>query len=198
MTELDAVKPAPLQDRRRGLGSVAGAGVLDGLATSLMIVDGGHELEVPRRLLAGAALYRDVSWNWGPLAPCLNTGLYRLFGVHSDTLMAAGLATAALAALGLYLLARHFVGAFTSAWVVVAFLTGCAFSRRGDIAIFNFVAPFNFSATYGITLAIWSVLLLVRHARSGNPWTLAGSAVLAGLVTLTKVEIAVAVAVAHG
>src|SRR5215471_13231279 len=81
-----------------------------------LIVDGGHELEVPRRLLAGAALYRDVSWNWGPLAPCLNTGLYWLFGVHSDTLMAAGLVTTALAALGLYLLARHFVGALTSAW----------------------------------------------------------------------------------
>ena len=195
MTELDAVKPASLQERHPGLRNVAGAGVLDGLLPSLMIaaaflgcaalswrrlgsliVDGGHELEVPRRLLAGAALYRDLSWNWGPLAPWLDTGLYRLFGVHSDTLMAAGLGTAALAALGLYLLARRFVGAFTSSWVAVAFLAGCAFSRRGDIAIFNFVAPFNFSATYGITLAIWSALLLVRHARSGDPWTLAVAA----------------------
>jgi hypothetical protein len=163
-----------------------------------LIVDGGHELEVPRRLLAGAALYRDVSWNWGPLAPWLNAGLYSLFGVHADTLMAAGLGTAALAAIGLYLLARRFVGALTSAWVVVAFLAGCAFARRGDIAIFNFVAPFNFSATYGITLAIWSVLLLVRHARSGDPWTLAGSAGMAGLVALTRIETTFAVAVAHG
>src|SRR5262249_30068110 len=217
MTELDAVKPAPLQERHPGLGSLAGAGVLDGLAPSLMIaaaflgcaslswrrlgsliVDGGHELEVPRRLLAGAALYRDVSWSWGPLAPWVDTGLYWLFRFPSDTLRAAGLATAALATLGLSLLARRFVGAFTSAWVVVAFLAGCAFSRRGDIAIFNFVAPFNFSATYGITLAIWSVLLLVRHARSGDPWTLAGSAGMAGLVALTRIETTFAVAVAHG
>jgi hypothetical protein len=163
-----------------------------------LIIDGGHELEVPRRLLEGAVLYRDVSWSWGPLAPWVNAALYRLFGVHSDTLMWAGLVTAALAALGLYLLARRFAGAFTSAWVAIAFIAGCAFSRRGDIAIFNFVAPFNFSATYGITLAIWSVLLLVRHARSGAPATLAASAVLAGLVALTKIETTLAVAVAQG
>ena len=162
-----------------------------------LIIDGGHELDVPRRLVEGATLYRDFSWNWGPLAPWVNAALYRLFGVHSDTLMWAGLVSAALACLGLYLLARRFVGPLTSAWVGVAFLASCAFSRRIDYAIFNFVLPFNFSATYGITLAIWSVLLLVRHARSGRPETLAASAVLAGLVTLTKMETSFAVAVAH-
>jgi hypothetical protein len=163
-----------------------------------LIIDGGHELDVPRRLLEGAALYRDISWNWGPLAPWVNAALYRLLGVHSDTLMWAGIVTAALASLGLYLLARRFVGPFTSAWVSIAFVVGCAFSRRIDFAIFNFVAPFNFSATYGITLAIWSVWLLIRHARSGEPATLAGSAMLAGLVALTKMETTFAVAVAHG
>jgi dolichyl-phosphate-mannose-protein mannosyltransferase len=163
-----------------------------------LIVDGGHELEVPRRLLEGAALYRDIPWNWGPLAPWVNAALYRVFGVHSDTLMWAGLVSAALASLGLFLLARRFVGPFTSAWVAIAFIAACAFSRRGDLAIFNFVAPFNYSATYGITLAIWSVLLLVRHARSGEPATLTSSAVLAGLVALTKIEATLAVAVAHG
>ena len=162
-----------------------------------LIIDGGHELDVPRRLLEGEALYRDMSWNWGPLAPWLNAALYRVFGVHSDTLMWTGLVSAAVACLGLGLLARRFVGAFTSAWVGVAFLVGCAFSRRIEHALFNFVLPFNFSATYGITLAIWSVLLLAWHARSGRTATLAGSAVLAGLVALTKVEATFAVAVAH-
>ena len=198
----------PLEEATAGERSV-GAGVLVTAAFAgcawlswrrlgSLIVDGGHELDVPRRLIEGATLYRDVSWNWGPLAPWVNTGLYRIFGVHADALMWAGVITAALATLGLYLLARRFVGPFTSSWVAIAFIAVSAFSRRGDIAIFNFVAPFNFSATYGVTLAIWSVLLLLRHARSGEPATLAGSAVLAGLVALTKVETAVAVAVAHG
>jgi hypothetical protein len=163
-----------------------------------LIVDGGKELDVPRRLLEGAVLYRDVFWNWGPLAPWVNAGLYRLFGVHSDTLMWAGLVTAALACLGLYLLTRRFVGPFTSAWVAVAFLAVSAFAQRIPLGIFNFVAPFSFSATYGITLAIWSVLLLLHHARSGKPTPLVASAVLAGLVALTKLETTFAVVVAHG
>jgi hypothetical protein len=112
--------------------------------------------------------------------------------------MWAGIVTAATVCGGLYLLARRFVGRFTSAWVAIAFLATCAFARRMDVAIFNFVAPFNFSATYGMALAIGSVLLLLRHARSGNPATLAASAVLGGLVALTKLETAFAVAVAHG
>ncbi|RPH68664.1 MAG: hypothetical protein EHM78_18070 [Myxococcaceae bacterium] len=163
-----------------------------------LIIDGGHELDVPRRLVEGAALYRDFSWNWGPLAPWVNAGLYRLFGIHSDTLMWAGLLSAGLACLGLYLLARRFVGPFTSAWVAIAFLAVSAFGHRVPFAIFNFVAPYNFSATYGITLAIWSVLLLLHHARSGKPGTLAASAALAGLVALTKMETTFAVVVAHG
>jgi hypothetical protein len=162
-----------------------------------LLIDGGHELDVPRRIVGGATLYRDFAWNWGPLAPWVNSVLYRLFGVHSDTLMWAGLLSAALACLGLYLVARCFVGPVTSAWVGVAFLATCAFSRRIDFAIFNFVLPFNFSATYGITLSIWSVLLLVHHVRSRRTATLAASAVLAGLVVLTKMETTFAVMVAH-
>ncbi len=163
-----------------------------------LIIDGGHELEVPRRVLEGATLYRDIGWYWGPLAPWVNAGLYRLFGVTSDTLMWAGLVTAALACLGLYLIARRFVGPVTSAWVAIAFLVACAFAKRIDVSIFNFVAPFNFSATYGITLAIWSVLLLLHHAESGKPGTLAVSAALAGLAAMTKIETTLAVAAAHG
>ena len=163
-----------------------------------LVIDGGHELEVPRRLLGGATLYRDIGWWWGPLAPWVNAGLYRLFGVTSDVLMWAGLVTAALACLGLYLIARRFVGPLTSAWVAIAFLVGCAFAKRIDVPIFNFVAPFNCSATYGITLAIWSVLLLLRHAESGKPSTLAASAALAGLVAMTKIETTLAVVASHG
>jgi hypothetical protein len=162
-----------------------------------LIIDGGRELDVPRRLLEGAVLYRDVAWYWGPLAPWLNSALYRVFGVSSDTLMWSGLVTAALACLGLYLIARRFVGPLTSAWVSVAFLIVCAFAKRIEMSIFNFVLPFNFSATYGITLGIWSVLLLLRHAESGAPLTLAASAVLAGLAAMTKTEVALAVGAAH-
>src|SRR5262249_13310957 len=59
-----------------------------------LIWDGAHELELPRRMLDGERLYTDLRFYYGPLAPSLNAALYRLFGVHLDVLMAAGIVSA--------------------------------------------------------------------------------------------------------
>src|SRR5262245_47132496 len=40
-----------------------------------IITDTGRELDVPKQLLAGKMLYRDVRYWYGPLAPCLNAVL---------------------------------------------------------------------------------------------------------------------------
>jgi hypothetical protein len=48
-----------------------------------LLIDGGRELEVPRRVLAGDVLYRDVRYYWGPLAPHVNAVAYGIFGVSS-------------------------------------------------------------------------------------------------------------------
>ena len=163
-----------------------------------LVIDCGHELEVPRRVLEGDALYADVHYYWGPLAPWLNAALYGIFGVHGDVLMWAGLAAAALSCLALFFLSRRLLGPWTAASVSIAFLFLCAFHGSGRVAIFNFVLPFNCSATYGMTAALWSVHLLVRHALTGRRGPLAASAVLAGLAMLTKAEIGAAVVAAHG
>jgi hypothetical protein len=162
-----------------------------------LLIDGGRELEVPRRLVDGDVLYRDLRYYWGPLAPYVNASLYRVFGVHADVLAWAGMVTAALACAGLYLLARGFMTRWVSASVGIAFVFLCAFSERIRVAIFNFVLPFNYSATYGMTAAIWSVHLLVRYAETRRRGPLIASTVLAGLAALTKAEVVIALAAAH-
>ncbi len=191
--------------RRSAIRSIMAVAIAFALAASVtwrrlgsLLIDCGRELEVPRRILEGDVLYRDVRYYWGPLAPYLNAALYGLFGVHADVLMWAGIATAALACAGLYLLARHVLDQVASAAAAIAFVFLCAFSQRIQLAIFNFVMPFNCSATYGMTAAIWSVHLLLRQAETGRSAPLFASAVLAGLAALTKVEIVLALAMAHG
>ncbi|MFT3916404.1 MAG: glycosyltransferase family 39 protein [Anaeromyxobacteraceae bacterium] len=162
-----------------------------------LVIDGGRELEVPRRLAEGAHLYSEVRWYWGPLAPWLNALLYRTFGVHADTLMWAGIVTAGLCCAAIYLLVERFSTAWVAAAASLAFTFGFAFAVRNPYAIFNFVMPFNFSATYGITLAIWSLYFVILHAENGRSATLGLSAVLAGLAALTKAEVGIAVTAAH-
>src|SRR5512133_2218513 len=94
-----------------------------------VIVDVGRELELPRRMLEGDRLYVDVRNLYGTFAPYLNMWLYRLFGVHADVLMFAGIASAALMCLALYLLALRFLERWSSTLVVVVFLYACAFAH---------------------------------------------------------------------
>lgn len=162
-----------------------------------LITDTGRELDLPRRMLEGAGLYTDIRYYWGPLAPYLNTQLYRLFGVSFDTLRYAGIFSAALMCAGLYLLSRHVLGRWASAAIALAFVYLGAFSHLMALPIFNFVLPFNFSATWGIVAAVYSVHLLLVHQRTGARTAFLASTLLLGLCALTKLEVLFAASAAH-
>jgi hypothetical protein len=173
-----------------------------------LLIDTGRELELPRRLLAGEHLYTDLRYYYGPLAPHVNATLYRIFGVHADVLMLAGIATAALVALAVWLLTARLANRLGATVTTVAFIYVCAFPNLGAVAIFNFALPYTFAATYGMLVALWSLVFLVRHvdrevaqARSrgrGGIGDLVGSVGLLALATFTKVETLTPVLAVHG
>lgn len=163
-----------------------------------LYLDVGRELELPRQLLEGAWLYDDVRAYYGPLAYWVNEALYALFGVHADVLAGAGLVTAALFAAGVWLLTRELVGGLAAPAVVAAAVVElCFFSQLVPNPSFNFVLPYSFGATYGVLLLLASVLLLVRHARTGSPRDFALAAAALALVALTKMELLAAALAAH-
>src|SRR5258706_529723 len=49
-------------------------------------IDSGHEGYLPAMLAQGKMLYRDVLWIYTPLAPYINSTLFRLFGVRLEVL----------------------------------------------------------------------------------------------------------------
>jgi hypothetical protein len=181
---------------------VIAAAFVHGLAVSWrkwgdVSVDTGRELDLPRRLAEGQLLYRDARFYYGPLAPYVNAVLYRIFGVHLDVLVWAGVVSAALMTLGLYRLARFFVPRWASAALAVAFLYLCAFAHLYVGAIFNFVLPYTFAATYGIVAAAWSLVFLIEHVRSGRKASFFLSAACLALSALSKVEVFAPAAAAH-
>jgi 4-amino-4-deoxy-L-arabinose transferase-like glycosyltransferase len=153
-----------------------------------IIVDTGHELDVPRRMLAGERLYCDVRFYYGPLAPWVNAFLYSLLGVRVDVLAAAGLVSAALLTIVLYLLARRFTSRVPSAAAAIAFIFVCALGSPCGFAICNFVLPHTFAATYGALAAAASLLFLVRHTQEGRPLDFLLACAGLALVALSKIE----------
>ena len=106
-----------------------------------------------------------------------------------DVLAGAGLATAATMTVALYVLARSAVPRWVASAVAVAFVYACAFAKLNPVPIFNFVLPFNFSATYGIVAATGSLLLLLRHLREGGAAAFLGSAACLAAAALSKLEV---------
>jgi hypothetical protein len=163
-----------------------------------LLFDAGRELELPARMASGAILYVDVRNLYGPLPYYVNAALYQVFGIHLDVLVGAGLVSAAAMGASLYLLARRFLGIAPATVVVVAFFYCCAFGHLTSNAIFNFVIPYSYAASYGSLTGCLSLMWLVRHVQLGSDRSLALSLLFGALTFLCKLEIALAVALAHG
>lgn len=151
------------------------------------IVDCGRELEVARQLADGALLYGDVRYYYGPLAPYLDAALFRFFGVHADVLMAAGAVSAALMCGLLYTIGRRLAGPVAGTVAAVAFLYLGAFAHLYVNGIFNWVLPYNYSATYGMlaaTACLWALVRWVEEERARDLWLAAAGLALAATAKL--------------
>jgi hypothetical protein len=161
------------------------------------VVDAGREWMMAARMLFGETLYMDHRNLYGPLAPYLNMLLFRVFGVHLSVLQAAGIMTAILMTVAIYLLSRRFVGRVPSALMATASAYVFGFAHLSPNPSFNFVVPYAYAATYGIVSATLGLLFLVRHVQEGNDRCLAFSIVGLVLAALSKVEVVFPIAAAH-
>jgi hypothetical protein len=162
-----------------------------------IVIDVGRELDLPRQMVDGKALYSDLRFYYGPLAPFVNAGLYRIFGVHLDVLIGAGLVTAALMCWLIYRLARLFVDRAMATVVAVGFLYICAFVHLTINPSFNFVLPYTYSATYGMLTASGSLFFLLRHARKASALHFVLSLSMLVLTAFTKLEALLPTLAAH-
>ena len=127
------------------------------------VIDAGRDLYVPLRLAHGALLYRDVAYNYPPLAPYALAALVRLFGSSFALYIAIGLVLAAGCAVAIYLFARRLAGVEAAFAATLLFTTLCVAGRPN----FNFFFPYAHSMTFGAAFAmaflasswwIWGVL----------------------------------------
>lgn len=109
--------------------------------------DTGKEFGVPRDLLAGALLYRDTFWPYGPLPPYLNAGLLGLFGTHTDVLLVAARLLGLAVCLAAYRLVRRFAG---PGQALVAGLAVLALSTTSSF----FAVPYSFATLWACLLGL--------------------------------------------
>jgi hypothetical protein len=142
------------------------------------IIDAGRDLYVPEQLAHGARLYKDIDYNYPPLAPRTLALAVRLFGSSLALYEIIGGVLAAIAAAAMYMLGRTVAGVAGAAASTLLFVALCVAGRPN----FNFFFPYAHAMTFGATLTIIYVALAVMRRDWG---------VIAGaLACATKLEFA--------
>ena len=145
-----------------------------------LTIDSGHEMYIPALLAEGKMLYRDVWFNFGPLAPYFNSYLFRLFGIHLNVLYWAGSLAALSAAVFLFI-----TGMQLSVWPI-GWTAGAVVLLEGfQPSLFCFPLPYSFSAAYGCVMACLSLYLFIKAiTTSGWVWMFAAGCAAATALLL--------------
>jgi 4-amino-4-deoxy-L-arabinose transferase-like glycosyltransferase len=150
-------------------------------------IDSGHEAYVPAMLTQGKMLSRDVFWMYTPLAPYINAGLFRLFGVRLEVLYWAGSFAALFSATLLFLVGKQ-LSSRLAGWAA-----GCAVLLEAFHAWhFSFPLPYSFAAVYGC-LSACAFLCCAANLLASKHWLwnfAAGSC--AAIALMLKMEFGVA------
>ena len=147
-----------------------------------MIVDIGRETDLPFRLMNGEMLYRDIHYLYPPFSPYFNSLLYRVFGVHLDTLAFSGIIFTAILVVLCYAIARKLMPP-TGAAIAASLITVLSFKPAGSL-----ILPYSFAGLHGVVFALASVYFTIRFAERRNNRDLVISGVFIGLATITKQE----------
>jgi hypothetical protein len=154
------------------------------------LVDFGRELYIPWQITEGKVLFRDIASLFGPLSPYVNALWFRLFGMSLMSIALCNCAILAGTIGGIY----HLLNASTDRVAAAsATLTGVllfGFSQYLDVGNYNFITPYAHEATHGLALSVAALVAFYHSVASRRTWLAFVSGLCAGLVLLTKPEIA--------
>jgi len=153
-------------------------------------VDSGRELMVPWRVAGGEALYRDIHFHHGPLAPWSGALIDRLAGrsLAARTAFAAAIAIAALESLRR--LCRRWMPPVEGALAAALAVAAAFFLRPG-----GWLFPFSFDTAIAAA-AILAALVLLAGEASPIRDALAASSIFAALLARPELGLAGAAAAA--
>ena len=138
---------------------------------------------VPTVLSEGKMLYRDIWFPYGPVAPYLNSLLFRLFGVHLNVLYLAGSLSALGCAAFLFLTGMR-LGSWVIGWAAGAVVLVQSFASW----LFCFTLPYSYCAVYGCLTACAFVWFVVRACSSTRQVWVFASGITAAVAFLLKPE----------
>lgn len=123
------------------------------------LIDTGRDLYIPEQLSQGAKLYRDIRYQYPPLAPYLLALITSVIGRSLGSYMAIGIAQSVAAATALYLSARRVAGAIGAFAATLLFVSLCL--TNASTWGVTWIFPYSYAATFGMTLLLVALAALL-------------------------------------
>lgn len=153
-----------------------------------LVIDIGHEVETPTRILDGQILYRDIQSYYSPLANYVNAWILMIFGRNLAVFYGIGLSLSLLFTVTLYQLVRPIVNEKYACLTCAAVLAYCAFSP----GLSNLILPYSYAATYGTLITTVLFLVIQKYLTRPHFLTSLSMGTLCGLALLAKQEYGIA------
>lgn len=128
------------------------------------MIDLGREYLVPKSMNEGLLLYKDLACIYAPLGFQFNALMFKIFGTSLDTLWNCGICSALIYLFVLYNISKMFLSNKFS----LVFCSFCIIVFMINSSLFNFIYPYSFSFTYGLTCSSISAFLILKYIRENN------------------------------
>jgi len=125
------------------------------------VIDCGREAYVPKAMLEGSLLFKDILCIYGPFSYIFNALTYKFFGIHLNTLWATGTFFAFLILITFYLISRQFLSRLLSFSLCLFLISFCIFQG----GIFNYIFPYAYAMPYSLLGFILSTLFLIQFVK---------------------------------
>ncbi|MHB8834603.1 MAG: hypothetical protein ACYC9Y_02710 [Candidatus Methylomirabilia bacterium] len=165
-----------------------------------LVIDTGVDMYTPWALMSGKVLYRDLFYPFGPFTPYFHALLYVLFKPHLYLLFASGLVTGVLTGWLIQRLAARHLSPRLGAFVALVFVLANAFGYYAINNIFNYLAPYSYTAIHSMLFCLAALWFHGRHleTRRARHRNLALGFLFLALVTRYEIGGILAVALGFG
>ncbi len=149
-----------------------------------LLIDCGRSVYIPELILKNKVLYKDIFVLYGPLSYQINAILYKILGMHLNTLYLAGIANSFVILATYYLISRKLTS------TRVSWLAGFLLMTVGFFYYFipNYIFPYSYSIIYALSAFLISVLLCLNYIEKSNPFFLIFSGLFMGISVSSKVD----------
>ena len=150
-----------------------------------LLVDHGRELFLPAQILDGKVPYKDITLIYFPLAYYINALVYKVLGVHLDSMIIFQTVICSIFSVVYYFLSREFLSRRVSFLLTILIISCCVFS---DNDLFGYVTSYSYARSYGAMSFCACVFFLIKHAKTNKDNYMYLAALLAGLSAAFKFE----------